>query len=153
MARAVLCVVLCAVYCILVSVLLMVPPLKSPSLPISRLPTLLTCSSLSLRCSLPPPLASFLPSLPLPPFLTSSIPHSLPLSLPPILHPSSLLPCLPPVQCTPYVCLASCTLLCSANHAWHWGNGDFAPEEGVVSMACCYVQRTCPHHESVFDKD
>ena len=25
----------------------------------------------------------------------------------------------------------------------------FAPEEGVVSMARCYVQRTCSHHESV----
>ena len=156
MARATLCVVLSAVYCILASVLLRVPPLKFPSLPISLPPILLPCSSPSLRSSLPPPLASSLPSfprsvhayahssfvpylnpaslppLPLPPSLTSSLPHSLP-SLPPsphspcllphiLHHPSSLLPCLHPcmsasrrpIQCTPYVCLASCAVLCSA---------------------------------------
>ena len=129
MARASLCVVLCAHGCILYTVLLSVLPLKFPSLLISLPPTLLPFSSPSLRCSLLPPLASSLqtflrsvhayvpsslvpflnlpslPPLPLPPSLTSSHPHALPLlhpspfspcSIPPILHPASLLPCLLP---------------------------------------------------------
>ena len=107
---------LTAVYCIQASVLLRVPHLKFPSLPISLPPMLLPFSSPSLRCSLIPPLASSLPSflrsvhayvpsslvpilnlpslppLPLPPSLTSSLPHALPL-----LPPSPLFPCsLPP---------------------------------------------------------
>ena len=150
MARAALCVVLCGVYCIHTSVLLRVPPLKFTSLPIFIPPALLTCSSPSLRCSLPPPLAPTplfpslrpsslvpyftllpLPRLPLPPSLTSWLPHSLPLippSLPPppsrcsLPHPPSILaPSLPPPCLLPVVqfnvhlvCLASCIVFCSA---------------------------------------
>ena len=124
------CVLFCVLYtawvpyCILASVLLRVHPLKFPSLPISLPPTLLPCCSDSLHCSIPPQLASSLPSFPRtvhayvpsslvpflnPPFLhsrshTSSLPHSLPLHPPsptfPLLHPSHppsfLAPSLPP---------------------------------------------------------
>ena len=123
--RCVLFCALTAVYCILASVLLRVPPLTFPYLPISLSPTFLLFSSPSPRCSHLPPLAPSLPSflrpvhayvpsslvpflnlpslppLPLPPSLTSSLPHALPLlppshspiapSLPPSL-PSSILP-------------------------------------------------------------
>ena len=55
------------------------------------------------------------------PSITHIIASSLDPPLAPIsiLHPVPLLPCLPPcprfpIQCTPYVCLANCTVLCSA---------------------------------------
>ena len=115
MARAALCVILCAVYCILASFLLGVPRLKFPSFPVSIPPTLLPCSSPSLRCSLPPPLASssplaLAPSMPMfllhsfpsstpSPFPTHTLPHiiasSLPLLLPPSHPPSFIAPSLP----------------------------------------------------------
>ena len=114
-ARAALCVVLCAHCCIMY---LRVPPLKFTSLFISLPPTLLPFSSPSLGRSLLPPLASSLtsflrsvhdyvpsslvpfinlpslPPLPLPPFLTPSLPHALSLLPPPTLP--LLLPSLPP---------------------------------------------------------
>ena len=101
-------------HCILASVLFRVPPLTFPSLPISLPPTLLLGFSPSLSCSISPPIASSLPSfprsvhayvpssfvpflnppylppLPLPPSLTSSLPHSL--HLPPSFHTLPLLP-------------------------------------------------------------
>ena len=107
-------------------------PCSSPSIR-SSLPPPLVSSLPSFPCSVhayahssfvPYLNPASLPPLPLPPSLTPSLPHS-PHSppLPHILHhPSSLLPCLHPcmsasrrpIQCTPYVCLASCAVLCSA---------------------------------------
>ena len=66
--------------------------------------------------------SSTLPSSSTPaPSITHIIASSLDPPLAPIsiLHPIPLLPCLPPcprcpIQCTPYVCLANCTVLCSA---------------------------------------
>ena len=177
-ARAALWVVLCNVDCILASVLVRVHPSKFPSLPISlppsllslapflppssarfltpHFPSLLPCLSSFLTRSLPQP---FLHSRSHPPshhsFLTPS-PCSLPpppspSSLPHILHPS-LSGRLPPSNSI-YTVLASCTVLCSAQPGVALRQSVFAPEEGVVSMARCYVQRTCSHHESVFDEE
>ena len=124
----------CFVRCILIlaSVLLRVPPLKFTSLPIS-LPPSLPPSLLSPAPLLPPYSARFLPPLfpSLRPCLSSflnpsstpapTLPHIIASSLPPLApssHPPSFPACLPapcrPIQCTPYVCLASCTVLCSA---------------------------------------
>ena len=110
-SRAALWVVLCSVWCILASVLIRIHPLKFPYLP---------RTSPLLRCTLPPPLASSLPSfprsvhasilppLPLPPSLTLSIPHSVP-PLAPSHPPSFLALSLPasrrPIPCTPSVCV------------------------------------------------
>ena len=135
------CFVLCAVYCILASVLLRVPPLKFPSLPISLPPTLplaplphsvapsllrflhplfpslRPCLRSFLTHSLPQP---FLPSYtPLPPSLTASLHHSLPLlplsppspgSFPPFLAlslPPSLPACLSPSNSMYTLCVFS----------------------------------------------
>ena len=107
-----------------------------PYLPSSHAPP---CTSPSLRCILPPPLASSLPSfprsvnvcsyvpsslvpflnppslppLPLPPSLTSSIPHSLPL-LNSLLHPP-LVPSLPSfLALSPPPSLPACRPPCNA---------------------------------------
>ena len=104
------------------------PPFSSPSLRCSLLPRL--ASSLPFP-SLRPTLRSFLtrslpqpsplPSLPLQPSLTSSpsrcsLPSHSPNapSLPPILHPASLLPCLPPCLpvCLPPPCNSIYTVSC-----------------------------------------
>ena len=120
------------------------PPSLSPFLPRSSLapiprsvaPSLLRSlpsSPLSLAPSMPTYLPHSSPSSTIPPFLHSRShtpshhrfltpsPCSLP-PHPPVIQPSVLLPCLPPclpasrrpIQCTPYVCLACCTVLCSA---------------------------------------
>ena len=160
MARATLYVVLCAVYILYTS---QCPP-QDTSLVVSLFP-FLPCSTPSLRCSLPPPLAysslpSFLrsvhayvpfslvesfPSSTLLPFLHSRshppshhsfLPPSPTLPLHPPSHPPSLLA--PSLQAAQY-CVAP-------SHVWHWDSGVFVPEEGVVSMARCYLQRACSHH-------
>ena len=122
------CFVRCLPYtdqCPLQGTSLEVPP---PYLPP---PTLIHCSSPSLRCSLPPPIASSLPSfprsvhayvpsaivpflkppslppLPLPPSLSSSLPRSplLPLSHPPSFLGPSLPTCLRPSNSMYTVCV------------------------------------------------
>ena len=119
-------------------------PLLPPS-PARFLPPLFSslypCLRSILTRSIPhPSLPSSTPGATLPHIIASSLPPLAPplphpplaTSLPPILHHSSFVPCLRPrlhvsrrpIQCTPYACLASCTVLCSA---WpcmslrHWG--------------------------------
>ena len=117
----------------------LVPFLNPPS-PTSAL-TLphITASSLLAR----------VPSLPHPPLAPCHPPSFLALSLRP---PA----CLPPVvQFSVHrMCVWQVALYCVApSHGRHRDNEVFAPEEGVVSMARCYLQRTCSHHESVFDEE
>ena len=168
MARAALCVVLRPVYW---------PVSSSGYLPRSFPPSLLPCSSPSSARFLPPffpslracPSSILTRSLPQPflhsrsdppshhRFFTPSLPH--PPLAPSLPHPPlapSLPACLAPSNSMYTVCVFGklCTLYCVVpGHVWHWDNGVFPPEEGVVSMARCYIQRTCSHHESVFDEE
>ena len=175
MARAELCVVLCAVYWPVSSsgyIPWSFPPSLSHFLPRSSLAHLPRSVAPSLVRSLPPSPLSLAPSMP------TFLPHSLPSStLPPFLHSRShppahhrfLTPSLiyPPLASSfPSSILSrsfpSVWIVCvfgklhcivAPSHVWHWDSGVFAPEEGVVSMGRCYLQRTCSHHESVFDEE
>ena len=152
------------------------PPLIAP-LPLSVAPSLLR--------SLPPsplPLATYmhssvpsslvpslnppsLPIRPLPPSLASLLHHSIPLlppsppspsSLPPTLHPSSLLPFLSTAPNSMYtVCVVGKLYwvgpFCLApSDARQLDNGVVIAAGGALSMTCWYIQRTYSHDESVF---
>ena len=96
-------------------------------------------------CSLLPPTLPLLPPTHLPSFLAPSLPPSLPA-------------CLPAINSMYTVCVCVWQAALSRygvghSHACHWDNGVFAPVAGVVSVARCYLQRLCSHHESVFDEE
>ena len=163
MARAALCVVLCAHGCWPVSssgyLPWSFPASLSPFLPCSSLSLLPRSVAPSSLRSLPPCPLSFAPSVHssrhlLPPSLPSSLAPSLPppslhpssspsLSLPPIIHPSSLLPCHPTclsaclrhiIQCTPHVVsgqqLHWVYCVAGSSQACQWDNGVVALSAG-----------------------
>ena len=129
-------------------------PSSSPASPPQ--PFLQSCFTSS---TLPPVLLHLLnpsssPASTLPHIIASSLPHIIASSLPPLPPslPSSILPCLSacrrPIQCTPYVCLASCTVLgCSRQKkvSFQWPAVTFserAPTTNPFWMKSKKIRRT-----------
>ena len=140
---------------------LRIPPLKFPPLPCSP-PSLAPFPSPNPSSPrfLPPLFPSgcpgLVPSLPrsFPPSTVPPLAPFLPPSILPRFFPAPLPACRRPTQCKPCVVVGELhwVYCISPSHAWQWDNGVAAPVAGIVSMARCYLKRTCSHHESVFDR-